>query len=105
MGWLAKARKLQAMVIAVAPEGNKEKRFFASERDMGRIIHPSQVFVGVQGIKPCASKSRTWRATDAPHPEGPRQESNLHRRFRKPLLYPLSYEDVRQLYPYLKLRA
>jgi hypothetical protein len=27
-----------------------------------------KIFVGVQGIEPCASASRTLRATDAPHP-------------------------------------
>ncbi len=53
--------------------------------------------VGVQGIEPCASKSRTWRATDAPHPvKCPRSELNWDPGFRKPLLYPLSYEDKQQ---------
>ena len=50
--------------------------------------------VGVERIELSTSRSRTEHSTDELHPDGcPQQESNLHLRFRKPLLYPLSYED------------
>ena len=61
--------------------------------------------VGMLGIEPSVSSSRTKRDTDSLHSVRkaklclhsekmcPRHESNMNPRFRKPLFYPLNYED------------
>ena len=55
-----------------------------SARQPGRVEHPARV---TGGLHPPSTRHSSSRSTK----ECPRQESNLCTRFRKPLLYPLSY--------------
>src|SRR5438874_1098908 len=72
------ADPLSAKRVSISP------RKTTKVRDLQVLLEPSD------GLEP-STPSLPWRGSLKPPPGCPRQESNLRTRFRKPLLYPLSY--------------
>jgi hypothetical protein len=91
-GWLEKHRYLNMQLLA-----EHERERFAQTEELGRLKRGRKP----RGVHPMVRRLHDSTCTTCLAPEGallhapgrecPRQESNLCTRFRKPLLYPLSY--------------